>query len=78
MARHKDEWPALGQQEQSAAEVWWTLGELAARLGIRDASLRQRIARGTMRASKRGRDWFVDGAEADRIIAEVAQRRAPV
>jgi excisionase family DNA binding protein len=36
-----------------------TLVEAAKTLGITPDSLRQAIARGTLKASKRGRDWWV-------------------
>ena len=36
-----------------------TLREAAAILGITPDSLRQAIARGSLKASKRGRDWWV-------------------
>ena len=36
-----------------------TLREAAELLGITPDSLRQAIARGTLKASKRGRDWWV-------------------
>jgi excisionase family DNA binding protein len=36
-----------------------TLREAAALLGITPDSLRQAIKRGTLKATKRGRDWWV-------------------
>ncbi len=46
----------------------WTLRELAAVVGVRPDSLRQRIARGTLPAVKLGRDWFVTNDHAARVI----------
>lgn len=37
-----------------------TLAEYAARHGRSPATLRQRIARGTLKAEKIGRDWLID------------------
>lgn len=48
-----------------------TLIDAARRLGIRPASLRQAIARGSLRATKRGRDWHVTAREVERY----AERR---
>lgn len=61
-----------------AGERLWTLVELADGLGIDPASLRQRIARGTLEAVKLGRDWFVTDSVArplvDARVAEVEAR----
>ena len=43
-----------------------TLKEAAALLRVTPANLRQAIARGSLRAAKLGRDWFVDPAEVTR------------
>lgn len=48
----------------------WSLKELAAVMGITPDSLRQRIARGTLPATKLGRDWFVSDVEAARVIGQ--------
>lgn len=43
-----------------------TTDEAAARLGIEPVSVRQAIARGTLRATKHGRDyWITEAAVAD-------------
>lgn len=43
-----------------------TLPEAAASLGLTAASLRHQVASGSLRASKRGRDWWVTPAEVER------------
>jgi excisionase family DNA binding protein len=43
-----------------------TLREAADRLGIVPATLRQQIANGKLKASKRGRDWWVTDREVER------------
>jgi excisionase family DNA binding protein len=43
-----------------------TLLEAAALLGVTAATLRQQIANGKLRASKRGRDWWVTTREVER------------
>lgn len=52
-----------------------TLKELATELAITPDSLRQRIARGTLMAQKRGRDWFVGKMESERLIKEKYGKR---
>lgn len=52
--------PALG---------YVTLAALAADLGVNPATLRQRIARGTLAAEKVGTLWLVPLGEADRARA---------
>lgn len=52
-----------------------TLVEAAAVIGTSPDNLRGRIKGGTLRATKRGRDWFVAQAEVDRYIAH--NRRVP-
>lgn len=47
--------------------AWVPLAELAREIGVADATLRQRVQRGTIRARKIGPMWFVDRAEADRV-----------
>lgn len=51
-----------------------TLKEAAAQLGTSPDNLRARIARGTLKARKMGRDWFVEQREVDRYAAQ--NRRA--
>jgi excisionase family DNA binding protein len=43
-----------------------TLTEAAALLGVTAATLRQQIAKGKLRATKRGRDWWVTKGEVAR------------
>lgn len=43
-----------------------TLAEAAAALGVTAASLRHQIANGSLKATKRGRDWWVTRAEVER------------
>lgn len=43
-----------------------TLIEAAALLGVTPATLRQQIANGKLRATKRGRDWWVTTREVER------------
>jgi len=47
-----------------------TLPEAAALLGVTAATLRQQIANGKMRATKRGRDWWVTKGEIERYRRE--------
>jgi len=47
-----------------------TLIEAAALLGVTAATLRQQIANGRLRATKRGRDWWVTSREVDRYGRE--------
>ena len=43
-----------------------TLNEAAARLGLDPSTLRHQIANGALRATKRGRDWWVTAREVER------------
>jgi excisionase family DNA binding protein len=43
-----------------------TLVEAAQRLGVTPDTLRQQIANGKLKASKRGRDWWVTDGEVER------------
>jgi excisionase family DNA binding protein len=52
-----------------------TLVEAAALLGVTAATLRQQIAKGRLKATKRGRDWWVTKREVERYRAE--SRRLP-
>jgi excisionase family DNA binding protein len=47
-----------------------TLREAAELLGLDPATLRQQIARGSLRAEKRGRDWHVTPREVERYRRE--------
>jgi excisionase family DNA binding protein len=47
-----------------------TIREAAALLGVTAATLRQQIANGKLRASKRGRDWWVTSREVARYARE--------
>jgi excisionase family DNA binding protein len=47
-----------------------TLIEAAAKLGTSAAVLRQAIARGSLAATKHGRDWWVEPAEVERYGRE--------
>ena len=47
-----------------------TLIEAAALLGTSAANLRGAIARGALKATKRGRDWFVTPREVERYRRE--------
>lgn len=47
-----------------------TLIEAAAILGVTAATLRQQIANGKLRATKRGRDWWVTPKEVERYRQE--------
>lgn len=47
-----------------------SLGEAAERVGTTPDNLRGAIHRGSLAATKMGRDWFVAEAEVDRYIAE--------
>jgi len=51
-----------------------TLIEAGALLGVTSANLRGAIKRGALKATKRGRDWFVTAAEVERY--RVNHRRA--
>lgn len=43
-----------------------TLKEAAAQLGVTPDTLRQQIAAGRLKATKRGRDWWVTKGEVER------------
>jgi excisionase family DNA binding protein len=47
-----------------------TLTEAAGILGVTAATLRQQIANGKLRATKRGRDWWVTRREVERYRKE--------
>lgn len=47
-----------------------TLTEAASLLGRDPATLRQQIAKGKLRAEKRGRDWWVTPKEVERYARE--------
>ena len=47
-----------------------TLTEAAAIIGVTAATLRQQIANGKRRATKRGRDWWVTKGEVERYGRE--------
>lgn len=47
-----------------------TLKEAAALLGVTPDNLRGAIARGSLKAEKHGRDWWVQPAEVKRYGAE--------
>ncbi len=51
-----------------------TLKEAASILGVRPATLRQQIANRRLKATKRGRDWYVSTAETERYrLVSLAQ-----
>ena len=52
-----------------------TLIEAAERLGVVAATLRQQIANGKLRATKRGRDWWVTPAEVERYRQQSLGKR---
>ena len=47
-----------------------TLKEAAASLGVLPATLRQQIKNKRLKATKRGRDWYVTAAEIERYRRE--------
>lgn len=47
-----------------------TLAEAAKALNVTPDTLRQQIARGKLRATKRGRDWWVTPREVERYARE--------
>jgi excisionase family DNA binding protein len=47
-----------------------TLLQAAALLGVTAATLRQQIANGKLRATKRGRDWWVTRGEVARYARD--------
>lgn len=47
-----------------------TLTEAAAQLGVTTANLRGAIARGSLKAAKHGRDWWVEPREVERYRQE--------
>jgi excisionase family DNA binding protein len=51
-----------------------TLIEAAALLGVTAATLRQQIANGKLKATKRGRDWWVTPREVERYRLESRRR----
>lgn len=59
----------LAAGERLAGSHHWTVPALARALGVSTAALRQRIERGTLAATKHGRDWLVAPDEAARVLA---------
>jgi excisionase family DNA binding protein len=55
-----------------------TLKEAAAQLGVDPATLRQAIARGSLKARKLGRDWIVEPREVERYAKEHRRPVPPV
>ena len=51
--------------------------EAATLLGLSAATLRQQIANGSLRATKRGRDWWLTGTEVERYRRESLGRPGP-
>jgi excisionase family DNA binding protein len=51
-----------------------TVNEVAALTGTVPQNIRKQIARGKLRAIKRGRDWFVDPDEAHRYAREQGRK----
>lgn len=47
-----------------------TLKDAAESLGVQAATLRQQIANGKLKATKRGRDWWVTRGEVERYRRE--------
>ncbi len=47
-----------------------TLKEVAAKLGITPDSLRQRIGRGTLRATKIGNTWTIDTKTCKKLLKQ--------
>lgn len=54
-----------------------TTNEVAAQLGISAITVRRQIENGAIRATKRGRDWWVTSAEVERYRRESLGKRAP-
>ncbi len=52
-----------------------TLIEAAASLGVTAANLRGAIKRGALKATKKGRDWFVTPAEVERYRRDNRRER---
>jgi excisionase family DNA binding protein len=52
-----------------------TLIEAAALLGVTPDNLRGAIARGTLKAEKHGRDWWVQPAEVERYKSHNRRER---
>ena len=52
-----------------------TLKEAAALLGVTPDNLRGAIARGSLKAAKHGRDWWVTAAEVERYRKESRRGR---
>lgn len=52
-----------------------TLAEASALIGVAHGTLANQALHGRLRATKRGRDWFVTEAEVERYARE--QRRPP-
>jgi excisionase family DNA binding protein len=54
-----------------------TLIEAAALLGVTPDNLRGAIARGTLKAEKHGRDWWVTPAEVERYQSQNKRGKRP-
>ena len=55
-----------------------TTNEVAAQLGISAITVRRQIENGAIKATKRGRDWWVTPAEVERYRAASLGKRKPV
>jgi excisionase family DNA binding protein len=53
-----------------------TIKEVSRRLALAPATLRAQIKRGSLKASKPGRDWFIDESEVERYQRENRRPRA--
>lgn len=54
--------------------VMKTLKQVEKLTGIKADNLRQRISRGTLKAVKMGRDWFIEDEELDRLRSKINRK----
>lgn len=54
-----------------------TLKQVEQLTGIKADNLRQRIARGTLKALKKGRDWFISETELSKLTNPTPTEKEP-
>jgi excisionase family DNA binding protein len=61
-------------EQKAVYKTDWTTSELSAHLGVTDAYLRQLIAQGKLKATKRGGIWFIADSDAQEWLSTRKKR----